>query len=78
MYSSSEEYRKRFAQNSRWSIPIRMFKIPFHCHVFITKMAVLITRKYVNNSNEILNKRTYKQTRFQERSRIKDVVERCA
>ena len=41
-------------------------------------MAVLITRKYVNNSNEILNKRTYKQTRFQERSRIKDVVERCA
>ena len=41
-------------------------------------MAVLIIRKCDNNGNEILHKRTYKQTKFQEHSRIKDGVERCA
>ena len=32
--------------------------------------------KYNDNGNEVLHKETYKQTKFQEHSRIKD-VERC-
>ena len=35
----------------------------------------MIIRKYSNNDNEILQKQTYKQTKFQEHSRIKDSVE---
>ena len=32
----------------------------------------MIIRKYSNNDNEILQKQTYKQTKFQEHSRIKE------
>ena len=38
----------------------------------------IIIRKYKNNGNETLHKRTYKQTKFQEHFRIKRGVERCA
>ena len=38
----------------------------------------MIIRKYNNNDNEILHKRTYKQTKFQEHFRIKDSVEKSA
>ena len=44
----------------------------------LSKTGRMIIRKHKNNDNEILHRRTYKQTKFQEHSRIKDGVERCA
>ena len=38
----------------------------------------MIIKTYNNKNNEILHKQTYKQTKFQQKSRIKDGVERCA
>ena len=41
----------------------------------LSKNGRMIIRKYNNNDNEVLHKQIYKQTKFQEHSRIKGGVE---